>query len=116
VRMRRRRKKRLSLHRGMPSPATGLNERWSMDFVHDQPANGRVFRVLNVIDNWSRESVLLEVDFRLTGQSVVGALNLVGKTRKLPTTITVDHGTEFTSLFMDECAHIHRVATSFTRP
>ena len=54
VRMRRRRKKHLSLHRGMPSPASGPNERWSMDFVHDQLANGLAFRVLTVVDNWSR--------------------------------------------------------------
>lgn len=103
VRMRRRRKKRLSLHRGMPPLAIGLNERWSMDFVHDQLVSGRAFRVLTVIDNWSRESVLLEVGFRLTGQSVVDALDSVGKIRKLPSTITVDHGTEFTSLALDEC-------------
>ena len=116
VRMRRRRKKRLSLHRGMPPPATGLNERWSMDFVHDQLTNGRAFRVLTMIDNWSRESLLLEVGFRLTGQTVVDALNRVGKTRKLPSTITVDHGTEFTSLALDEWAHVNRVQLSFTRP
>jgi transposase InsO family protein len=47
--------------------------------------------VLTVIDNWSRECVLLEVGFRLKGQSVVDALNRVGKGRKLPATITVDH-------------------------
>lgn len=116
VRMRRRRKKRLSLHRGMPPIAIGLNERWSMDFVHDQLVSGRAFRVLTVIDNWSRESVLLEVGFRLTGQSVVDALDSVGKIRKLPATITVDHGTEFTSLALDEWAHVNRVTMSFTRP
>jgi putative transposase len=76
VRMRRRRKKRLSLHRGMPPPATGLSERWSMDFVHDRLASGRAFRVLTLIDNWSRESVLLEVGFRLIGQSVADAVDL----------------------------------------
>ena len=38
-----------------------------MDFVHDQLADGRAFRVLTVVDNWSRESVLLETGFRLTG-------------------------------------------------
>ena len=71
--------------------------------MHDQLVSGRAFRVLTVIDNWSRESVLLEVGFRLTGQSVVDALDSVGKIRKLPSTITVDHGTEFTSLALDEC-------------
>jgi putative transposase len=53
VRMRRRRKKHLFLHRGMPPPASGVNERWSMDFVHDQLINGLAFRVLTVVDNWS---------------------------------------------------------------
>jgi transposase InsO family protein len=72
-----------------------------MDFVHDQLINGLAFRVLTVIDNWSRESVLLEVGFRLTGQSVIDALNRISKLRKLPASITVDHGTEFTSLVME---------------
>ena len=116
VRMRRRRKKHLSLHRGMPAPASGVNERWIMDFVHDQLASGFVFRVLTVIDNWSRESDLLEVGFRLTAQSVIDALNLFGKLRKLPASITVDHGNEFTSLVMDDWAHVNRVTLAFTRP
>jgi len=41
-----------------------------MDFVHDQLVSGRAFRVLTVIASWRRESVSLEVGFRLTGQSV----------------------------------------------
>lgn len=74
------------------------------------------FGVLTMIDNWSRESVLLEVGFRLAGQSVVDALNRVGQIRKLLSTITADHGTEFTSLALDEWAHVNQVALSFTRP
>jgi len=54
VRMRVRRRKRISLHRGPVPAATTRNEYWSMDFVHDQLANGRAFRVLTVIDKWSR--------------------------------------------------------------
>ena len=50
VRLRARRKKRLSLHRGTVPPASGRNQYWSMDFVHDQLASGRTFRVLTVID------------------------------------------------------------------
>jgi putative transposase len=72
--------------------------------------------VLTVIDNWSRESVLLEVGFRLTGQSVIDELNRLSKLRKLPASITVDHGTEFTSLVMDDWAHVNRVSLAFTRP
>jgi len=116
VRMRVRRRKRLSLHRG-PAPAPrALNERWSMDFVHDQLVDGRTFRVLTVVDNWSRESVLLEAGFRLTGQSVVAALSRVATRRKLPRSITVDHGTEFTSRALDEWAWASGVQLDFTRP
>ena len=80
VRMRVRRKKRMSLHRGPAPTPTAPGQRWSMDFVHDQLVNGQPFRVLTVVDNWSRESPVLEVGFRLTGSSVVEALSRVGKT------------------------------------
>jgi transposase InsO family protein len=77
VRMRVRRRKRLSLHRGPAPRPTALGERWSMDFVHDQLANGSAFRVLTVVDNWSRESVVLETGFRLTGETVAMALGRI---------------------------------------
>jgi putative transposase len=87
-----------------------------MDFVHDQLADGRSFRTLTVIDNWSRESVLLEVDFRLTGDRVAAALSKVAERRRLPRSITVDHGTEFTSKALDEWAYQNGVLLDFTRP
>src|SRR3982750_4215423 len=71
VRMRVRRKKRMSLHRGPAPMPTARGQRWSMDFVHDHLVNGQPFRVLTVVDNWSRESPVLEVGFRLTGSSVL---------------------------------------------
>jgi putative transposase len=116
VRMRSRRRKRISLHRG-PAPApTGPNQSWSMDFVHDQLLNGRKFRVLTVIDKWSRESVLLETSFSLTGQSVVDALNRLELSRRMPVIITIDHGTEFTSKSFDEWAFLRGIKLDFTRP
>lgn len=84
-------------------------------FVYDQLISGLAFRVLTVVDNWSRESVLLEVGFRLTAQSVINALNRVSKSRKLPASITVDHGTEFTSLIMNDWANVNRVTLAFSR-
>ena len=65
-----------------------------MDFVHDQLATGRKFRVLTGIDQWSRESVLLETQFALTGQSVVDAIETLSQSQPLPKAITVDHGTD----------------------
>ena len=87
-----------------------------MDFVHDQLANGQAFRVLTVVDNWSRESVLLETGFRLTGDSVAQALARVSKDRILPRSITVDHGSEFTSKALDHWAWENGVQLDFTRP
>jgi putative transposase len=116
VRLRARRKKRLSLHRGAVPPASGRNQYWSMDFVHDQLASGRSFRVLTVIDQWSRESVLLEANVSLTGRSVVVAREAVSARRPLPRAITVDHGTEFTSNALDEWAYRRGVTLDFIRP
>jgi len=115
VRMRVRRHKRLSLHRAAPK-ATCVDQRWSMDFVHDQLADGCVFRVLTVLDNWSRERPLLEVGFRLTGDSVVHALSRAARQVRLPASITVDHGTEFTSKALDIWAWENKVLLDFTRP
>ena len=116
LRMRCRRRKKMSLHRGPAPRPTGPGQYWAMDFVHDQLANGRKFRVLTVVDKWSRESVLLEVDFALTGLSVVRAFNRLAGMRTLPMAITVDNGTEFTSKALDEWAWRHRVQLDFIRP
>jgi putative transposase len=116
VRMRVRRRKRLSLHRGpVPQPTTA-NQHWSMDFVHDQLLDGRRFRVLTVIDQWSRESVSVEEGFSLTGQRVAEALDRVAACRPLPKAITVDHGTEFTSRALDDWAWRRGVQLDFIRP
>ena len=87
-----------------------------MDFVHDQLVTGQTFRVLTILDQWSRESVLMEANVALTGRSVVDALEAVSAHRPLPKTITVDHGTEFTSKALDEWAYRRGVALAFIRP
>ena len=87
-----------------------------MDFVHDQLVTGQAFRVLTVIDQRSRESVLMEANVALTGQSVVNALEALSAFRPLPRAITVDHGTEFTSKALDEWAYRRGVALAFIRP
>jgi putative transposase len=116
VRMRVRRRKRISLHRGPAPTATDGGQYWAMDFVHDQLANGRKFRVLTVIDKWHRQCVALQADFSLTGQSVVDAMNVIALSRQLPYAITVDHGTEFTSKALDEWCYLRGVKLDFIRP
>jgi putative transposase len=116
LRMRVRRRKRLSLHRGPVPQPTMANQHWSMDFVHDQLLDGRRFRVLTVIDQWSRESLSVEPGFALTGASVAAALDAVARRRPLPKAITVDHGTEFTSRALDAWAWQRGVQLDFIRP
>ena len=77
-----------------------------MDFVHDQMHDGRRFRILTVIDQWSRESVCLEADFTALRPECVGqALDRVAEQRGRSKAITVDNGTEFTSKALDEWAY-----------
>jgi putative transposase len=72
--------------------------------------------MLTVIDQWSRESVLVEAGISLTGRAVAEALDRVSATRSLPRAITVDHGTEFTSKALDEWAWKRGVQLDFIRP
>ena len=74
-----------------------------MDFVHDQTHDGRAFRILTVIDQWSRESVCLQANFRLSGRCVAQVLDEVARHRGWPNAITVDNGTEFTSKALAGC-------------
>ena len=106
----------MALHRG-PAPAPGEPmERWSMDFVHDRLADGRPFRILTVMDNWSRHSPLLEVAFRMSGERVGQALDRVLGEGTYPRSITVDHGTEFQSRALEDWAYRQGVQLDFIRP
>jgi len=116
VRMRMRRRKHMALHRGpAPSPA-GPTERWSMDFVHDALADGRPFRILTVVDQWSRHSPLLEVATRMSGHTVSDALDRVLNGGPRPRSITVDHGTECQSRALEDWAYRRGVQLDFIRP
>ncbi len=116
VRLRVRKRRHRSLHRGPVPSATGLWQRWSMDCVHDQLANGRAFRVPTVVDQWSRESPLLEVVQRITGADVAAALDRHSAVDDLPQSINVDQGTEITSQALDAWACARVITLAFTRP
>ena len=116
LRHRVRRRKHASLHRGIPPAASRAHERWSMDFVHDALLDGRAFRVLTVIDQWSRFSPILEIAPGMSGTAVAAALDRAIANHGKPKTITVDHGTEFTSRALDEWAYRRGVALDFIRP
>jgi putative transposase len=97
----RKRRRGIKYERKMPIlPATRPNERWSMDFVSDSLSEGRKFRVLTILDEFSRESVGMEVDTGITGQRVTRVLDRIAHTHGLPGMIVMDNGPEFTSKAM----------------
>jgi putative transposase len=116
VRMRVRRRKHMCLHRGPVLLATYSHERWSMDFVHDALFDGRPFRMLTVVDLDSRQSPLIEPAFAHSGRSIAAALERVVDALGAPTSITVDHGTEFMSKALEDWAWQRGIKLDFIRP
>jgi putative transposase len=96
--------------------ATRINQRWSMDFITDCLEDGRYFRVLTLVDQFSRECLRLEADFSLSGKKVARALEKVAQDRPLPESITVDNGSEFSSRALDAWAYSRGVKLDFIRP
>ncbi len=109
-------KKRLSHVRVPQEEAQRPNDRWSMDFITDRTDDGRQFRVLAVIDMFTRECLVLKAGVALTGENVVFALEDLKHTRGLPKSITIDNGSEFASKKMDAWAYCQGVALDFIRP
>ena len=95
--IRRRRRKRL-LRAGLVRPAvTGANQEWALDFVHDAAEGGRKFRVLSVIDVYTRECLALEVETSFASRRVTRELEKIVAERGAPEAIRCDNGPEFTS-------------------
>jgi putative transposase len=110
------RKKRASHLRVVPPAATGPNERWAMDFIHDQLMSGARFRALTVVDTYTRECPLLAADTSFSGKKVAAALDELAVERGYPKVITVDNGSEFYSREMDAWAYRRGVRLDFIRP
>ncbi len=113
---RRRRRKRLSHLRVIRQAPTAANQAWALDFVHDRLLDGRGFRALAVIDEWSRESLAIEVDVSLTGERVKRVLERLSSGRGLPAVIQTDNGPEFTGRVLDQWAYERGVRLQFIEP
>jgi putative transposase len=97
VRRRGGRKRALGMRRPMEVPDRP-NQRWSLDFVSDAFTDGRRFRILTVVDDFSKENVLLVPDTSISGLRVTRELDQAFAERGMPRTIVSDNGTEFTSM------------------
>jgi putative transposase len=92
------------------------NERWSMDFVQSALWGGRRFRMLTVVDQFTKECPVIEVDTSINGLRVSRVLEWLSMTRGLPEAITVDNGPEFAGMTLDRWAYTKKVKLDFIRP
>lgn len=96
--------------------ATDINQIWSMDFMHDQLADGRSIRLLNVVDDFNREGLGIEVDFSLPAERVTRTLDQIIEWRGTPACIRCDNGPEYIGKTMLEWAEKRRITLIHTQP
>jgi putative transposase len=92
------------------------NQTWSMDFMHAQLSDGRSFRTFNVIDDFNREGLAVEVDISLPALRVIRALDQVIEWRGKPRAIRCDNGPEYISHALATWAKKHGIALMFIQP
>jgi putative transposase len=117
LRSKRPRRNKAAAHRMERPGNTGLYECCSMDFVSDALFDGKKFRALTVVDNYSRECLAIYVGQSLRGRDVVNVLERIRTERKMvPKRIQTDNGSEFISKEMDRWAYDHKVTMDYSRP
>ncbi|MVA59650.1 IS3 family transposase [Agrobacterium vitis] len=112
-------KPRKRLKRDKPDALTvpeAPNMVWSMDFMADRLEDGRQFRLLNVLDDFNREGLGIEVDFSLPAERVIRSLNQIIEWRGKPMAIRVDNGPEYISDKLMEWAEKRGIALSHIQP
>jgi putative transposase len=114
----RRRKRRRRVARGVPRlPApTHINERWSLDFLLDVLDDGRRFRLLTVVDDFTRACLAIDVDTSIGGRRVAQVLQRLIETRGTPTRLVTDNGPEFLSRALDAWTYAHGIELHFIEP
>jgi len=95
---------------------TAPDQLWSINFVSDALFDGRRFRALTLVDNFTRECLAIEVAQNLRGEDVVASLEKLRNTRALPARIQADNGPEFISMALDRFAYEQGITLDYSRP
>ena len=110
-------KKRLVREKPQPlSVPESINQVWSMDFMHDQLSDGRSFRLFNVLDDFNREGLGIEVDLSLPSARVIRALEQIIEWRGKPKSIRCDNGPEYISGELLAWANRHNIRIDHIQP
>jgi len=117
LQVRKRKRKRVSAAERQPLPAaTAANERWSLDFQFDALSDGRRLKCLNIVDDFTKECPVIEVDTSIGGHRMVRVLEMLKHTHGLPKVITLDNGPEMISKALDAWAYDNNVILNFIDP
>jgi putative transposase len=92
------------------------NQTWSLDFMSDTLTDGRKFRLFNVMDDFNRESLCIEVDTSLPGQRVVRVLQQLVDRRGKPACLRTDNGPEFIGHKVQEWCEANGIAIKYIQP
>lgn len=115
--MRRKGKKRLPNRHPEPLRVPeSINQCWSADFMSDALWSGRRFRTFNVVDDFNREVLTIDIDINLQARRIIRALDRIALWRGYPAKLRVDNGPELTSVLMAEWAETHSVTLEFIQP
>lgn len=110
-------KRRLARERPEPLAVPDvINAVWSMDFMHDQLSDGRCIRLFNVIDDFNREGLCIDVDFSLPADRVIRSLEQIIEWRGAPTAIRCDNGPEYISAVTMAWAERRGIRIDFIQP
>nr|WP_227640543.1 IS3 family transposase [Klebsiella pneumoniae] len=114
---RRKGKQRLPVRNPIPLVTPeAMNQSWSIDFMHDALVCGRRFRTFNVVDDFNREALAIEIDLNIPAQRVVRVLDRIVANRGYPLKMRMDNGPELVSLTLAQWAEEHGVMLEFIRP
>lgn len=116
LRLKTKKKKRVTAPRVPLTKATQPDERWAMDFVHDRLVGGKSYRVLTIIDLYTRESLATYANFSIRAPRVVEVLEELRQKGRVPKSITTDNGSEFISKELDTWAYLKGIALDFITP
>ena len=117
LQVRRRKRKKVPIGERQPLlRPVAANQVWSMDFVFDRTAEGRVVKCLTIVDDATHEAVAIEVERAISGHGVVRVMERLALSRGLPQIIRTDNGKEFCGKAMLEWAHRKGVSLRLIEP